>query len=53
MDRMYYKAFGNDVEIVNNFDATISYNISENASLAFQVAEFLGYIKPPLGIGIV
>lgn len=53
MDRMYYRAFGNDVEIVNNLNATISYNVSENASLAFRAAEFLGYIKPPLGIGIV
>ena len=53
LDDMYYRAFGNDVEIVNNFDATISYNVSASASLAFQVAEFLGYIKPPLGIGVV
>lgn len=53
MDEMYYRAFGNDVEIVNKFNATISYNVDANASLAFQVADFLGYIKPPLGIDIV
>lgn len=53
MDEMYYRAFGNDVEMINNLDATVSYNVDANASLAFQVANFLGYIKPPLGIGIV
>lgn len=53
MDEMYYRAFGNEVEMINNLDATVSYNIDANASVAFQVADFLGYIKPPLGIGIV
>lgn len=53
MDEMYYRAFGNDVEMINNLDATVSYNVDANASLAFQVANFLGYIQPPLGIGIV
>ena len=53
MDRMYYRAFGNDVELINNKNATVSYVVSSDASLAYQVAEFLGYIQPPIGIGIV
>ena len=53
LDTLYYKAFGNDVVIVNNKDLTISYTVSLNASLAYKVAEFLGYIQPPLGIGVV
>lgn len=53
IDRMYYRAFGNDVELINNKDATVSYVVSPDASLAYQVAEFLGYIQPPIGIGIV
>lgn len=53
MDEIYYRVFGNDLEIINNFDATISYNVSPDISLAYQVANYLGWIKPPLGIGIV
>lgn len=52
LDRLYYKAFGNDVVIVNNKDLTISYTVSGNASIAFQAANYLGYIQPPLGIGV-
>lgn len=52
MDEIYYRAFGNDVEMINNLDATVSYNVDANASLAYQVADFLGYIQPPLGIDI-
>lgn len=52
LDRLYYKAFGEDVVIVNNKNLTVSYTVSANASLAFQAANFLGYIQPPLGIGV-
>lgn len=52
MDWLYKKAFGDEITLVNNKDATISYQVSSDASLGLQVAQFLGYIEPPLGIGI-
>lgn len=52
MDLLYYRAFGNEITLVNNKDTTISYQVSPNISLGLRVAQFLGYIEPPLGIGI-
>lgn len=52
MDLLYYRAFGNEITLVNNKDTTISYQVSPDISLGLQVAQFLGYIEPPLGIGI-
>ncbi len=52
MDLLYKKAFGDEITLVNNKDTTISYQVSPDASLGLQVAQFLGYIEPPLGIGI-
>lgn len=52
MDLLYYRAFGNEITLVNNKDTTISYQVSPDASLGLRVAQFLGYIEPPLGIGI-
>lgn len=53
LDTLYYKAFGDEVTIVNNYNGTISYNVSPDASIAYQVANFLGYIQPPMGVGVV
>ena len=50
MDEMYYKAFGTELEMINNKDLSVTYNVSSNLSLALQAAISLGYIQPPLGI---
>lgn len=52
MDLLYHKAFGDEITLVNNKDLTVSYT-TNNPSIGLQVAQFLGYIEPPLGIGIV
>lgn len=52
MDLLYHKAFGDEITLVNNKDLTVSYT-KNNPSIGLQVAQFLGYIEPPLGIGIV
>ena len=50
MDELYYRAFGDDVKIINTKDLSIAYAVSNSASVACRVAQFLGYIEPPLGI---
>ena len=50
MDEMYYKAFGTELEMINNKNLSVTYNVSPNLSLALQAAIHLGYIEPPLGI---
>ncbi len=52
MDLLYKRAFGDEITLINNKDLTISYQVSPDASLGLKVAQFLGYIEPPLGIGI-
>lgn len=52
MDLLYWRAFGNEITLVNNKDLTVSYQVSPSASIGLQVAQYLGYIEPPLGIGI-
>lgn len=50
MDELYYRAFGDDVKIINTKDLSITYAVSNSASVAYRAAQFLGYIEPPLGI---
>ena len=52
MDLLYWRTFGNEITLVNNKDLTVSYQVSPSASIGLQVAQYLGYIEPPLGIGI-
>ena len=52
MDLLYWRAFGDEITLVNNKDLTVSYT-TNNPSIGLQVAQILGYIAPPLGIGIV
>lgn len=52
MDLLYWRAFGDEITLVNNKDLTVSYT-TNSPSIGLQVAQFLGYIEPPLGIGIV
>lgn len=49
MDLVLYIAFGNDIEIVNNKDLTITYKIN-NLTTAINAAYALGYLKAPMGI---
>lgn len=51
MDEMYWRIFGSEVEMVNNQDLTVTYNIPTSHSLAVTAAVYLNYLEPPLGIG--
>lgn len=50
MDSLYYTLFGNDLEIVNNKDLSVTFKVSSTLTVALKAAIFLGYIMPPLGI---
>lgn len=51
LDDLYYRFFGDELNMINNKDLTVTYEVSENVSVALQAAIYLGYIKPPMGIG--
>lgn len=51
MDYMYYQIFGNEVNMQNNHDLTVTYNVPTSHSVALKAAIFLNYIEPPLGVG--
>ena len=48
---MYYRIFGDEVEMVNNQDLTVTYNVPTSHSVALEAAIHLNYLEPPLGIG--
>jgi len=51
LDNLYYRFFGNQFQMVNNKDLTVTYVVQPDVSLALQAAILLKYIEPPLGIG--
>lgn len=51
LDELYYRFFGNELNMKNNKDLTVTYEITASISMALQAALFLGYIQPPMGIG--
>lgn len=51
LDSLYYRLFGNDLEMVNNHDLTVTYKVKSNISVGLRAAIYLGYIKPPMGVG--
>lgn len=51
MNEMYWRIFGSEVEMVNNQDLTVTYNVPTSHSVAVEAAIFLNYLEPPLGIG--
>lgn len=51
LDEAYYTFFGDEIELINNKNLTVTFNIKSTASLATRVAIILDYIKPPVGIG--
>lgn len=50
LDSLYFNLFGNDIELVNNQDLTVTYKVKSNISVGLQAAIYLGYFKPPMGI---
>lgn len=50
MDLLYWKAFGDDVNLINNKDLSVTYEVTSTLSDAINAAIYLGYIEPPLGI---
>ena len=50
LDLLYFNLFGNEIEIINNQDLSITYKVSNNLSTALRAAIYLGYIEAPLGI---
>lgn len=51
MDDMYFRIFGSEVNMVNNHDLTVTYNIPSTHGVAVEAAIYLNYLEPPLGIG--
>lgn len=50
MNEMYYRIFGNEVRMINNYDLSVTYKVPSTQSIALQAAIFLNYLEPPLGI---
>lgn len=50
LDEAYFTFFGDEIELINNQNLTVTFNIKASASIAARVAIYLDYIKPPLGI---
>ena len=50
MDEMYYRIFRNEVNMINNHDLSVTYEIPASHSIAVETAIFLNYLEPPLGI---
>ena len=51
IDEALYNCFGDDINLRNNQDSTITYEISNN-TLAIQAARILGYFRAPVGVGV-
>lgn len=49
MDRALYSVFGNSVNLKNNQDMSITYEISE-MSVTIEAAQALGYFRAPIGV---
>ncbi len=49
MDEALFKCFGNDINLKNNQDLSITYEITNN-TIPIQAARLLGYLKAPLGV---
>lgn len=49
MDRALYSVFGNSVNLKNNQDMSITYEISE-MSITIEAAQALGYFRAPIGV---
>lgn len=51
MDRALYSVFGNTVNLKNNQDMSITYEISE-MSVTIEAAQALGYFRAPIGVAV-
>lgn len=51
MDEALYNCFGDDINLKNNQDSTITYEIFNN-TIPIQAARVLGYFRAPLGVGV-
>lgn len=49
MDRALYSVFGNTINLKNNQDMTITYEISE-INTTIEAAQALGYFRAPIGV---
>lgn len=49
MDRALYSVFGNTINLKNNQDMTITYEISE-MNTTIEAAQALGYFRAPIGV---
>lgn len=47
---MYYRAFGNEIKMINNQDLTVTYEVSNNYSEAVAAALHLKLIEPCMGV---
>lgn len=50
LDEIYNTFFGDELNMINNKDLSVTFQYSPDLSLALNVAIFLNYIVPPMGI---
>lgn len=51
MDEALYECFGNDINLKNNQDLSVTYEITNN-TIPIQAARVLGYLRAPLGVAV-
>ena len=49
MDRALYEVFGDNVNLKNNQDMTIEYEVTEMTT-TIEAADALGYFRAPIGV---
>jgi hypothetical protein len=47
-----YKYFGTAIDIVDNLDTTIDYNLTAEYEVVGEVAEYLGILPRPMGVSM-
>ena len=51
IDDSFYNLFGENIKVTNNFDMTITFNVSPSYKLIGELAEYLNILPVPLGVG--
>lgn len=51
MDEALYKIFGNNVNLKNNQDLTVTYEITQSSNVT-DAARVLGYFRAPIGVSV-
>lgn len=50
LEALYYEFFGDELEMTNNKDLSVTFTVADGYSFPLRVAIYMGYIAPPAGI---